>query len=98
MGPAERLRSGEKERRLVAGFRYGEGTLYTKNARFAVYWQGPSVASLGWPARVHHDAGQFLRPVDIGAGLALLRRRLRRRLGIGLHLLRRRQRRRQRLL
>src|ERR1700674_2027679 len=32
----------------VAGLRYGEGTLYTKNAGdLKVYWQGPS---LGWDA------------------------------------------------
>ena len=31
---------------IVAGLRYGEGTLYTKNAGdLRVYWQGPS---LGW--------------------------------------------------
>lgn len=31
---------------IVAGLRYGEGTLYTKNAGMhRVYWQGPSV---GW--------------------------------------------------
>jgi hypothetical protein len=31
---------------FVAGLRYGEGTLYTKNAGdLRVYWQGPSV---GW--------------------------------------------------
>ena len=29
---------------FVAGLRYGEGTLYTKNAGdLRVYWQGPSV-------------------------------------------------------
>src|SRR5262249_36501137 len=29
---------------LVAGLRYGEGTLYTKNAGdLRVYWQGPSI-------------------------------------------------------
>jgi len=33
---------------FVAGLRYGEGTLYTKNAGdLRVYWQGPS---LGWDA------------------------------------------------
>jgi hypothetical protein len=33
---------------FVAGLRYGEGTLYTKNAGdLKVYWQGPS---LGWDA------------------------------------------------
>ena len=31
---------------IVAGLRYGEGTLYTKNAGMhRVYWQGPSI---GW--------------------------------------------------
>jgi len=33
---------------FVAGLRYGEGTLYTKNAGdLRVYWQGPSVGSTG---------------------------------------------------
>jgi hypothetical protein len=33
---------------FIAGLRYGEGTLYTKNAGdLKVYWQGPS---LGWDA------------------------------------------------
>jgi hypothetical protein len=35
---------------FVAGLRYGEGTLYTKNAGdLRVYWQGPSVGfDWGW--------------------------------------------------
>ena len=33
---------------FVAGLRYGEGTLYTKNAGdLRVYWQGPRSASTG---------------------------------------------------
>ena len=38
---------------FVAGLRYGEGTLYTKNAGdLRVYWQGPSVGfDFGWQRR-----------------------------------------------
>ena len=45
MGPAQWLRAGPGGRgAVVAGLRYGEGTLYTRNAGdLRVYWQGPSV-------------------------------------------------------
>jgi hypothetical protein len=43
---------------FVAGLRYGEGTLYTKNAGdLRVYWQGPSVGFDWGGDGAHHDAG-----------------------------------------
>ena len=44
---------------FVAGLRYGEGTLYTKNAGdLRVYWQGPSVG-FDWGG----DGGRTMTPV-----------------------------------
>ena len=44
---------------FVAGLRYGEGTLYTKNAGdLRVFWQGPSIGfDYRRRRRPHHDAG-----------------------------------------
>ncbi len=65
---------------FIGGLRYGEGTLYTKNAGdLRVFWQGPT-ARLGFRRRrrPHHDAG--LQPAGHGSDLPALRRR--RRLGL----------------
>ncbi len=44
---------------FVVGLRYGDGTLYTKNAGdLRVFWQGPSVGfDCRRRRRPHHDAG-----------------------------------------
>jgi len=67
VGPAQRLHSRRgSSGAFVAGLRYGEGTLYTKNAGdLRVYWQGPSSDSTGRRWRAHHDAG--LQPAGTNA-------------------------------
>ena len=65
---------------FVGGLRYGEGTLYTKNAGdLRVFWQGPS-RRLGFRRRrrPHDDAG--LQPPGHRGDLPALRRH--RRLGL----------------
>jgi hypothetical protein len=55
---------------FVAGLRYGEGTLYTKNAGdLRVYWQGPSIGCFGMTAL---GAGNIVVvPIRAGVGLRL---------------------------
>src|SRR5665213_2886409 len=65
---------------FVAGLRYGEGVLYTKNAGdLKVYWQGAlDRLGSGWGRRPDHDAD--LQPAQHGLDLRALRRHRRLRL------------------
>ena len=71
---------------IVGGVRYGEGTLYTRNAgQRRIYWQGPSIGfDVGGDGRPHDDAplqhALGLRPLPAlcrGRRLGLFHRRVR---------------------
>src|SRR6266568_6072884 len=54
---------------FIGGLRYGEGTLYTKNAGdLPVFWQGPS---LGWDFGGDGARTMMLVPIRSGVGLRL---------------------------
>ena len=57
----------------VAGLRYGEGILYTKNAGdLRVYWQGPSLGfDFGGDGGRTMDVVHILRHLDVGSINAL---------------------------